>query len=57
MNNVIHETPHLQTALTGPLHLLEKQLLCQQQDIESWFQKQWRLSPAPVYGSVYLRNA
>ncbi len=52
-----YETPHLTTALTGPLYLLEKQLLNKQQEIEQWFQKQWRLSPAPVYGSVDLRNS
>ncbi|MHB1946887.1 MAG: glutamate--cysteine ligase [Gammaproteobacteria bacterium] len=55
--NPSHPTPHLTTALTGPLHLLEKQLLSQQQEIENWFQDQWHLSPAPVYGSVDLRNS
>lgn len=52
-----YQTPHLTTALTGPLHLLEKQLLHKQHDIEEWFQAQWKKSPAPVYGSVDLRNA
>jgi glutamate--cysteine ligase len=51
------ETPHLQTALTGPLQLLEKQILDQQNEIEQWFVEQWQQSPAPVYGSVDLRNA
>jgi glutamate--cysteine ligase len=50
-------TPHLTTALTGPLHLLEKNILDQHDEIEQWFQQQWALSPAPVYGSVDLRNS
>jgi glutamate--cysteine ligase len=53
----IIETPHLKTALTGPLQLLEKQILDQTNEIEQWFQEQWALSPAPVYGSVDLRNS
>jgi glutamate--cysteine ligase len=52
-----HQIPNLKTALTGPMQLLEKQLLHKQQEIEEWFQAQWQLSPAPVYGSVDLRNA
>lgn len=51
------QTPHLTTAMVGPLHLLEQQLLQRAQEIEAWFQTQWQLSPAPVYGSVDLRNA
>lgn len=50
-------TPHLKTTLTGPLQLIEKQILQQEQDIEQWFQTQWELTPAPIYGSVDLRNA
>lgn len=57
VQNSIHQTPHLTTALVGPLHLLEKQLLSKANDIEAWFQEQWKLSPAPVYGSVDLRNS
>jgi glutamate--cysteine ligase len=56
-NNQDYKTPHLTTASTAPLHLLEKQLLAQQANIESWFAAQWKLTPAPVYGSVDLRNA
>lgn len=52
-----YQTPHLTTAMTGPLHLLEKQLLHKQHEIEEWFQTEWKKSPAPVYGSVDLRNA
>lgn len=55
--NQMYQTPHLTTALSGPLHLLEKQLLNKQQEIEEWFQREWQKSPAPVYGSVDLRNA
>lgn len=57
MQNTLYKTPHLVTALTGPLHLLEKQLLCNQNDIENWFNRQWQLYKAPVYGSVDLRNS
>ncbi len=57
MQNYEDVTPHLTTALTGPLHLLEKQLLSRQTEIEAWFQNQWQKSKAPVYGSVDLRNS
>lgn len=53
----IHKTPHLTTASVAPLHLLEQQLLNKEKEIEDWFKAQWQLSPAPVYGSVDLRNA
>ncbi|MBI1732047.1 MAG: glutamate--cysteine ligase [Gammaproteobacteria bacterium] len=49
--------PHLTTALTGPLHRLERELLARQTAIESWFRAQWRRSPAPFYASVDLRNS
>lgn len=52
-----YQTPHLTTAMTGPLFLLEKQLLDKQHEIETWFQTEWEKTPAPVYGSVDLRNA
>lgn len=52
-----YQTPHITTAMVGPLHLLEQQLLSREKEIEDWFQSQWKLSPAPVYGSVDLRNA
>ena len=52
-----HQTPHLTTATTDPLNLLEKQLLKQENKIEEWFTNQWQQSRAPVYGSVDLRNA
>lgn len=52
-----HQTPHLITATTEPLNVLEKQILQQENKIEQWFLDQWQRSPAPVYGSVDLRNA
>lgn len=55
--NSHHQTPHLITAYSGPLQALEKKFLSQQHDIENWFQTQWPTLPAPVYGSVDLRNA
>lgn len=55
--NQIYQTPHLTTASVAPLHLLEQQLLNKEKEIEDWFALQWQLSPAPVYGSVDLRNS
>jgi glutamate--cysteine ligase len=52
-----HQTPHLTTATTEPLNILERQLLSQEKKIENWFEAQWKISRAPVYGSVDLRNA
>lgn len=49
--------PHLTTALTGPLLQLESHFLDKQASIERWFRDQWRLTPAPFYCSVDLRNA
>ena len=49
--------PHLTTALTGPLHKVERHLVDHQADIESWFRSQWRITPAPFYASVDLRHA
>lgn len=52
-----NQVPHLQTALTGPLLELEQHLLNHQADIECWFRKQFKQTPAPFYASVDLRNA
>lgn len=49
--------PHLTTALSDPLHQIERHLVDHQVDIESWFRGQWRETPAPFYASVDLRNA
>lgn len=57
MQNNYDETPHLTTALVGPLQLLEKRILEMQSEIETWFQSQWLKTPAPIYGSVDLRNS
>ena len=52
-----NQVPHLQTALTGPLKELERHFLENQAEIESWFRKQFKETPAPFYASVDLRNA
>lgn len=51
------EVPHLQTALKGPLLELESHFLDHQADIEAWFRKEFKKTPAPFYASVDLRNA
>jgi len=50
-------TPHLVTALSGPLEKIEKLMLGNQTLIEQWFRKEWRKTQAPFYSSVDLRNA
>lgn len=40
-----------------PLEALEKTILENQIAIETWFRKQWQLTPAPITSSVDLRNA
>lgn len=52
-----YRTPHLITRSEAPLQLLEKQILSQEKKICQWFDEQWKLNPAPIYGSVDLRNA
>ena len=49
--------PHLTTALTGPLHELERRMLAAMPQIEHWFRAQWLEHTAPFYASVDLRNA
>lgn len=49
--------PHLTTALSGPLQKLEKVFLNEQVKIEAWLREQWYKTPAPIMGSVDLRNA
>lgn len=53
----LQAVPNLTTALTGPLHEIEKHLLDHQAQIEQWFRAQWRQTQAPLYASVDLRNA
>ena len=55
--NAAEAVPHLTTALTGPLNIIESTILARQARIESWFRSQWRKTPAPFYASVDLRNA
>ncbi len=55
--NATQAVPHLTTALTGPLKIIESVILDQQARIEAWFRSQWRRTPAPFYASVDLRNA
>ncbi|MFQ5659679.1 MAG: glutamate--cysteine ligase [Gammaproteobacteria bacterium] len=55
--NPAYPVPHLTTALVGPLREVENHILKQLAEIESWFRCQWRLTPAPFYASVDLRNA
>ncbi|MDX1519778.1 MAG: glutamate--cysteine ligase [Gammaproteobacteria bacterium] len=49
--------PHLTTALTGPLRLVESRILENQSRIEAWFREQWRSVNIPFYASVDIRNA
>lgn len=51
------QVPHLETALKGPLLELEEHLLNHRNDIEAWFRKEFKQTPAPFYASVDLRNA
>ncbi len=55
--NQLEAVPHLTTAPTGPLLLLESHLLENQPRIESWFRSQFLSTPVPFYASVDLRNA
>ena len=49
--------PHLTTALTGPLHELERKILDAMPSIERWFRLEWQEHTPPFYCSVDLRNA
>ncbi|WP_434778796.1 glutamate--cysteine ligase [Neisseria sp. Ec49-e6-T10] len=49
--------PHLPSALSAPLLLLEKNFLQNQAKIESWFRSKWHHHQSPFYGSVDLRNS
>lgn len=49
--------PHLTTALSGPLHLVESHLQSHMTEIESWFRCQWKHVKEPFYTSVDIRNA
>lgn len=49
--------PQLNTEVTVSLQLLANQILTHQPQIKAWLNKQWQLTPPPIYGSVDLRNA
>lgn len=49
--------PHLTTAHSGPLYHVEKIILNQVVNIESWFRQKWQETPAPITSSVDLRHA
>jgi len=53
----LHAVPHLTTAQSGPLRMIEAQLLARRTEIEQWFRAQWLATPPPFYTSVDLRNA
>ena len=55
--HALQMVPHLATANSGPLELIESRLLENQSKIEAWFRRQWQHNPAPFYASVDLRNA
>ncbi len=50
-------TPHLSTALRGPILDLENRILSAMPTIEHWFRKKWSNSKIPFYCSVDLRNS
>lgn len=52
-----YSVPHLTTAESGPVLHLEQRLIETQVEIEGWFRRQWRETPAPLYCSVDLRNS
>ena len=49
--------PHLNIALTGPLHTIEEHILRNEGRIEDWFQRKWPEGPTLVHSSVDIRNA
>ena len=53
----LQAVPHLTTAQSGPLGMIEAQLLARRTEIEQWFRAQWLATPPPFYASVDLRNA
>ena len=55
VNDVL--VPQLPTAHFGPLYQVEQTILNHVAPIESWFRKQWKLTPPSLTSSVDLRNA
>ncbi|HKX53440.1 MAG TPA: glutamate--cysteine ligase [Nitrosospira sp.] len=50
-------TPHLDTALSGPILDLERCILNAMPSIEQWLRNEWQTHSAPFYCSVDLRNS
>ena len=57
MSMPVQTVPHLTTALSGPMHMVESHLQDHLAEIESWFRNQWRDIHEPFYTSVDIRNA
>lgn len=49
--------PHLFTALSGPLHNIERRFLESAPTIGAWFASEWSKRAMPFYSSVDVRNA
>ena len=47
----------ISSTVIQPLQYLERHFLDHCEDIEQWFEQQWRIIHPPLYGSVDLRNA
>lgn len=55
--HLTEKAAQLATTCTKPLFLLQQRFVVMQQEIETWFQQEWRETKPPIYGSVDLRNA
>ena len=53
----MQSVPHLTTAQSGPMLMVESHLQDHLAEIESWFRNQWRQISEPFYTSVDIRNA
>lgn len=50
-------TPHLVTAMSGPLQDFERRIVDATPRIERWLRMEWQDHTPPFYASVDLRNA
>lgn len=60
MDNLVDHAsllPEVDSSHLEPLHFLERHFLEKAESIEKWFTAEWQKTPAPIYGSVDLRNA
>lgn len=55
--NIKRVTPDLSACTASPLYCLESLLCNRMQEVCDWFSSEWKKTPAPIYGSVDLRNA